>query len=676
MKEYTMRSRILALLPLIVAVGNATAQQPTPKRALKPEDFARFKSVGDPQLSPDGQWVAYTVSTTDLKKDKSDTDVWMISWDGATNLKLTSSPESESSPRWSPDGKYLAFTSGRQDGKGGQVWLLDRRGGEASRITEIKGGVSSYTWSPDASRLAVLVRDADTDTAENKTKPIVIDRYQFKSDSRGYLDRRRNHIYLFDVASRKLDSLTIGDFDDSNARWSPDGKLLAFSSNREGEDPDRTDNTDIYVVEAKKGAIPRRLTTWGGSDSGPVAWSPDGKWIAYYQGSETKMGAYNQNTLALISVNGGEPRLLATSLDRDPAGGEFTPDGKYIYITVTDDLKRYLARVSVADGKVEKIAVANRTVGGFNMLPNGRLVASVSTTTQPSEIFAFEKGDYRRLTHVNDAFLDSINVATGEGYSAKTKDGVEVHGMFYKPTNYEAGRKYPLLVRIHGGPNSQDAYDWSFEKQLFATNGYAVLSPNYRGSNGRGRAWKEAIWADWGNLEVVDVLASTDWAVQSGVADPNRLGIGGWSYGCITTDYTIASDTRFKAATCGAGVASPIALYGVDQYILQYDNELGAPWKNKDVWIKLAYPLFHADRIKTPTLFLGGQNDFNVPLVGGEQMYQALKSLGVPTQLIIYPGERHGISKPSFVKDRYERYLAWYAKYLGDKAVSATKLSQ
>lgn len=654
---------------LLLTSSAAFAQQ---KRALKPEDFAQIKNVGDPQLSPDGNWIAYTVSTTDLAKDKSDTDIWMISWDGSANLRLTSTPESESSPRWSPDGKYLAFTSGRQDGKGSQIWLLDRRGGEAQRLTQIKGGVSSFSWSPDSKRIAFLVTDADADTTSNK--PIVIDRYQFKSDNSGYLNRKRDHIYLFDVAAKQLDTLTTGDFDDNNPMFSPDGKWIAFSSKRDaGDDPDRNHNSDLYVMEAAKGAKARRLTTNGGSDSGPLAWSPDGKWIAYYEGMESKYSAYNQNTLALISPTGGAPRYLQKSLDRDPSGGKFSADGKWFYFGITDDRRSYLARVDVGNDKLEKLAVADRSVTGFTTSPNGRIAALVNDAQHPGEVFAFENGNYRKLTSVNDEFLSKVRLGSMEGVETTTKDGADVHAVLVKPWDYVAGQKYPLLVRIHGGPNGQDSYGWSFEKQLFASNGYAVLSPNYRGSNGRGSAWKRAIYADWGNKEVVDVLASTDKVVAMGVADPNRLGIGGWSYGCITTDYTIATDTRFKAATCGAGSALQLSMYGSDQYIVQYEQELGPPWKNKDLWLKLSWPFFQVEKIKTPTLFLGGQIDFNVPIVGGEQMYQALKSIGIPTQLIVYPGEHHGIRRPTFVKDMYERYLAWYQRYLGTTPVSTSQ---
>jgi dipeptidyl aminopeptidase/acylaminoacyl peptidase len=306
------------------------------------------------------------------------------------------------------------------------------------------------------------------------------------------------------------------------------------------------------------------------------------------------------------------------------------------------------------------------------MAPDGRIAVAMTTPVSPVEIYALDDGKPRRLSHQNDAFVASLELGEVRGIEYTTKDGNEVHGVLYTPVEYRAGERYPTLLRIHGGPNGQNGYEFDFERQLFAGAGYAVVSVNYRGSAGRGRAWKESIYADWGHKEVVDLLAAADYAVRSGIADPHRLGIGGWSYGCILTDYTMATDPRFKAATCGAGSAMQIAMYGVDQYIVQYDQELGPPWKSQELWVKLSYPFFHADRISTPTLFLGGTKDFNVPLIGGEQMYQALRSLGVPTKLIVYPDQHHGISRPSFQVDRFQRYLAWYAKYLGGAEKATT----
>jgi dipeptidyl aminopeptidase/acylaminoacyl peptidase len=227
-----------------------------------------------------------------------------------------------------------------------------------------------------------------------------------------------------------------------------------------------------------------------------------------------------------------------------------------------------------------------------------------------------------------------------------------------------AATRLPTILFIHGGPNGQDAFGFDFERQYFAAHGYAVLGVNYRGSNGRGSTYQKAIYADWGDKEVEDLLGAVDQAVSMGVADPDRLGIGGWSYGGILTDYTIASTPRFKAAESGAGSALQLSMYGTDEYITQYDLEIGPPWKAQDAWIKISYPFFHADRIKTPTLFMGGASDFNVPIIGGEQMYQALRSLGVETQLIIYPSQFHGLTIPSYRKDRLDRWLSWYDKHL------------
>lgn len=679
----------------LASVASLATDQSAVKRPLQPQDFARLHEVNDPQFSPDGDWIAYTVSSIDLDKNEGNSDIWMVSWDGSKHLQLTFTPESESAPRWSPDGRWLAFLSSRRVGdsqrkdgdEGAQLWLLDRRGGEAQRVTQVDGGISDYAWSPDSARLVFVSHDPEPgntveaearpnenpqrsgppadDTEDEDIKPIVIDRYNFKSDDSGYLDRRRDHLYVFDLGQRKLGQLTHGDFDDAKPAWSPDGKQIAFTSKRAGADPDRSNNSDVYVVAAQPGAQPRQLTTWEGPDDGPLAWSPDGRWIAYLQGREPRFFAYDQPVPALVPVAGGEPRVLAKALDRDVSEVQFSPEGRSLYFLVTDDRMVYAARVSVAGGEPEKLAPAERTLQSLVISTRGRIAATLTTPQQPSEVYAFEKGSFRQLSHHNDAFLTEVELGRVRGVAYKTKDGNEVHAVLYEPVGYRAGQRYPTLLRIHGGPNGQNGYEFDFERQLFAAAGYAVLSPNYRGGAGNGKAWKDAIFADWGHHEVTDLLAGADYVVEAGIADPERLGVGGWSYGGILTNYIIASDSRFKAATSGAGSANMLGMYGVDQYIMQYDLELGLPWRNVEPWLKMSYPFMHADRIKTPTLYLGGEKDFNVPIAGGEQMYQALRTLQIPTQLVIYPGEHHGIQRPSFVLDCYQRYLAWYAKYLG-----------
>jgi dipeptidyl aminopeptidase/acylaminoacyl peptidase len=636
------------------------------QRPLQVTDFYRLRDVGDPRLSPDGAWIAYTVTTIDSTKDRSDSDVWMVSWDGQRRVRLTSSPEGESNPRWSPDNRYLSFVSSRFGSKGGQLWLLDRSGGEAVRLTEFKGGVDAYAWSPDATHLVVVSRDPDSAEVRGDSaappKPIVIDRYKFKQDGSGYLERRRTHLYVVNVATKAVTQVTTGDYDDGQPAWSPDGTRLAFVSSR-GTDPDRENNSDVFVVEARARAVPQRLTSWPGPDDSPV-WSPDGRSIAYLQGSEPPLYAYNQDVLAVVAAAGGTPRLLTSALDRDVSAPRWTPDGRALLVQLTDDRAQHLARVTLADGRVERLVDGRRVVTGFDVNSAGRAVMRMASATRPNELFALDGTEPRPVTAVNDSIVRTWRLGTTEDVSFRNKDGLTVGAILVKPADFTAGRKYPLLLRIHGGPNGQDQHAFSFERELFASRGYLVLAVNYRGSSGRGQAWKKAIFADWGNKEVQDLLAGVDHVIGMGIADPDRLGIGGWSYGGILTNYTIATTTRFRAGTSGAGSSLQASMYGSDQYIFQYEQELGLPWKNPKAWEKVSYPFWHADRIRTPTLFLGGEKDFNVPIAGSEQMYQALKSLGVETQLIVYPGQFHGITRPSFVRDRYARYLEWYDRFL------------
>jgi len=658
-------------LPALLAA--ALWAQPAP-HPFNLDDMARLHDVRDPQCSPDGRQVAYTVSTVDVKEDKTHSHVWMVNFDGAGDRQVTSSQDSESSPKWSPDGKYLSFTSSRPGpAKGNQVWLLDRQGGEAFQLTDVKGRLQSYEWAPDSRRLALLIGDPDPagepeEGAKPKPpKPIVLDRYHFKQDIQGYLvSDRHNYIYLFDLATKKLDRLTTGKPDEAAPSWSPDGKWIAFLSNHE-KDPDREPHAELFLAEAHAAATEKQLTTLDDrAGRARPEWSPDSKWIAILESDEKKYVEYSMPRLALVPADGSAKAALvkaAADLDRGVSAPRFSPDGQSISFLVADDRSVYPARVRLGGGPAERLA-ASPIVLASPTAAAGCSVALSSTDTKPAEAYAMEGGALRQLTHQNDALFSGIQAVPAEDVSFPSKDGTEVHGLLYRPVGYVAGTKAPLLLRIHGGPNGQDQHAFSAEHQWFAANGYAVLAVNYRGSSGRGRKYSWAIAADWGHHEVEDLEAGIDHVIRMGIADPDRLGVGGWSYGGILTDYMIASDRRFKAATSGAGVAFPLALYGVDQYILQYDNEIGPPWKSLDTYIKLSYPFLHADRITTPTLFLGGDKDFNVPLEGGQQMYQALKSLGIDTQLIIYPDQFHGLTRPSFIRDRLERYLAWYDKYL------------
>ena len=672
------------VLPLASLAQAAPAQPGAAPRPLSLRDLAQQRDVADPQLSPDGAWVAYTVSRVDTAADKRDADVWMARTDGSQNLRVTTSPASESKPRFSPDGKYLSFVSSRNEADGGnaQLWLLNRAGGEAEKLTALKGSVSDYVWAPDGSRIALVIKDPDPDslTAAQKARrktapPIVIDRFQFKKDVDGYLNSQRQHLYLFDMATRRLARLTPGPYDEYLPAWSPDSKQLVFSSKR-GPDPDRHDNYDLFLIDARPGAQARPLLTTEVPESAPnygsrPAWSPDGRRIAFVQGGPREQLVYALHQLMVVEVAGGPARALTAGLDRNTTQPQWAPDGKRIYFLLEDDRAESLMRVPAAGGKLEKVLAGPRQVGTYALARTGPLVVLSSEPQQPSEVFALgKKGALRPLSKQNDAWLRELSLASVEPIQAKSKDGTLVSGFIIKPVGYQAGRKYPTILRIHGGPVAQFGYGFAFEWQYFAANGYAVVVANPRGSSGRGLEYSKAIFADWGNKDTDDVLAVVDYAVAQGLADPERLGVGGWSYGGIMTDQVIARDQRFKAAVSGASIANVLAGYGTDQYIRDYETELGTPWKNPDVYMRVSYPFYHADRIKTPTLFVCGEKDFNVPLLNTEQMYQALQSLHVPTQLVIYPGQFHGVTTPSYIKDRYVRYLSWYNKYLMPKGTA------
>jgi dipeptidyl aminopeptidase/acylaminoacyl peptidase len=673
-----MKNPLLLLVALALPLAGLAQTTPRP---LNLSDLARMRDVADPNLSPDGAWVAYTVTRVDTATDKRDADVWMARLDGSQNLRITTNPASETKPRFSPDGKYLSFVSSRneEDGGNAQLWLLNRAGGEAEKVTKLKGSVSDYVWSPDGQRIALIIKDADPDslTAAQKAKkktapPIVIDRFQFKKDVDGYLNQQRQHLYVFDVATRRLVNLTPGVYDENLPAWSPDGKQLVFSSKR-GPDPDRHDNYDLFLIDAKVGATAHPLLATDVPENAPnygsrPAWSPDGRRIAFVQGGPKEQLVYALHQLMVVDVAGGPARALTAGLDRNTTQPQWSADGKSVYFLLEDDRAESLMRVPATGGKPEKVLAGARQVGDFDMTGKGPLVVLSSQPQQPTEVFALDKkGGLRPLSKQNDAWLKGVSLGAVEPIQAKSKDGTLVSGFIIKPVGYQAGRKYPTILRIHGGPVAQFGYGFSFEWQYFAANGYAVVVANPRGSSGRGLEYSKAIFADWGNKDTDDVLAVVDYAVAQGLADPDRLGVGGWSYGGIMTDQVIARDQRFKAAVSGASIGNVLAGYGTDQYIRDYETELGTPWKNPDVYMRVSYPFYHADRIKTPTLFVCGEKDFNVPLLNTEQMYQALKSLNVPTQLVIYPGQFHGVTTPSYVKDRYVRYLGWYNKYLMPK---------
>jgi dipeptidyl aminopeptidase/acylaminoacyl peptidase len=665
------------------------AGAPAGPRLITIDDYFQIRDVGQPELSPDGQWVAYTVRTKMLKEDKNETRIWMISTHGGDPIPMTAEGVSSGHPRWSPDGKFLAFTSSRNGGKS-QVWLLNRLGGEAVKLTDIAQGVDDFEWSPDGSRLVLVLRDPRPEDAEGAKEgdkavpakpktplPHVIDRLQFKRDTIGYLDRHRTHLYVFDVAKKTSTQITSGDFDDAQPAWSPDGKQLAFASNRSAPDPDATRDSNIWVVAADntdKGAHLMQITTNPAPDDQPT-WSPDGKWIAYVTELDPHLFYYSTQHLAIAPASGGEAKVLTLAFDRTIRRPHFSSDGKFIYFTADDDGTVNLCRIGVTGGEITRAIGGRLSVASFSAGKDDEIAAQVSTIDRPDEIFLQKGGELARLTKTNDALMAQLRLAQAQYVHFKSKDGTPVAGYLYKPVDYDSAKKVPTLLQPHGGPVGQYSASFSHLFQLYAANGYAVLLPNPRGSSGYGQKFCDAIYADWGNKDYQDDVAMVDYALEQGIADPDKLGVGGWSYGGISTDFIIAQTTRFKGAISGAGVALLTSFYGHDHYQREYEIELGYPWEQPALWDKIS-PFYKVKNITTPTLFMGGEIDANVPILGSEQMYQAMKALGRTTELVVYPGEYHGFTTPSHIKDRLERYVAWYAHYVKGESTPARPSEQ
>ncbi len=653
------------------------------KRPLQSNDFDRLLAVDSPVCSRDGRWIAYTVEGSDLDADERRSSVWMVNYEGTQDVRLTGAADSASHPKFSPDGRYVSFISTRGPDAKAQIYLLDRRGGEAQALTSVSGYIGGYDWSPDGSRLVISMSPGEAAPEGGSMvahggkvpKPIVIDRLHFKEDVTGYLTAA-NHarLYLLDIAAKKLEPLTSdGEMDDTSPTWSPDGTTVAFFGARD-EAADRSGIWQLHLIDARPGSTPRKLADFYAPNKAALLWTPDGKHLIFTSGLEARLNAYIQDRLSFVAVSGGKPKVLTERLDRALSHPSIAAGGTSVNAILEDDGVEVPVSVRLDTGGVERRAEGKLSASAL-CSGGGNVAAALSNDSTVPEIYAIESAGPRKLTSHNDELVSQLALGSVEDISFPSRDGTKIHGLMVKPANFQAGRTYPTLLWIHGGPNGQDShglvvdtYALALERQWFAAHGYVVLAVNYRGSSGRGEAFANAIAEDWGNKEVADLLAAVDYVVREKIADPRRLGIGGWSYGGLLTDYTIAADGRFKAAISGAGSGNQLSMYGSDEYILQYNAEMGPPWRTLERWLRVSYPFFHADRIKTPTLFLGGDKDFNVPVSGGEQMYAALRTLGVPTQLVVYPGQFHLLTRPSYIKDCEQRYLAWFGRYLAPGA--------
>ena len=662
-------SKILVSITVLIAIALASSSVIAQTRPVTIDDLFTLKHVEGPVISPEGDWVAFTVEETLYDQQDTETRIWMVSVDGETLLPMTARGYSASHPRWSPDGRYLSFMASRGlTDATNQVWILDRRGGEARQLTFIDQGIRSYEWSPDGSRLLLLIRDA-IENPSDEPQPYVIDRLQFKRDYIGYLDRRRTHIYTFTPRDSTATQITFGDYDHSQPAWSPDGTRIAFTSNRT-EEPDGNSNSDIWIVDATRGEQSGGLvqvTTNPGPDHSP-AWSPDGRYLTYITVVEPgKIWYANEYVAISEAVAGSESRILTKELDQHAYKPMFDKNGNSVTFIYFEQGERKLGSVDLATNERSVLIEGQLTVMDYDA-SNGFVAAQIGRFFEPDELFLYSEGDLRRLTSINQDFVSRIEAPEYLDLRFTSYDGAEIHGFLIKPNGYEPGKRYPTILWNHGGPVLQHEHNMQYlneqyEAHLFAANGYAVLLINPRGSIGYGQAHAEALFADWGNKDFRDVMAAVDYAIELGIADGSRLGVGGWSYGGILTNYVITKSDRFKGAISGASETLMRSNYGHDHYQLFWELELGLPWETPENWERIS-PFNDVANVVTPTLWMGGQLDWNVPILGSEQMYQAMRRLGIETQLVVYPGEFHGIQRPSFKRDRLERYLGWFDRHV------------
>ncbi|MDH5567988.1 MAG: S9 family peptidase [Myxococcales bacterium] len=662
------------------AAAAASAKKP---RLLAPDDAFAIGDVAEPQISPDGRWIAYTVTTLDLEEDESRTRIWMVPAAGGDAVPLTAEDRDSSSPRWSPDGQYLGFLSARGEDASqedqAQVFTLFREGGEAVQRTDTAQGVESFAWSPDGKRMLLVLQDPKPEDLEAKQArdrgepfeektpaPWVVTRRQFKRDYVGYLDSRRTHLYVLDLATQTLTQVTSGDFDDAEPAWSPDGTRIAFVSNRT-QDPDANYNTDIWVVKADnrdRGARPLQITTNPGPDATP-SWSPDGTRIAHNANTETDAALYGTNHLAVSSAAGGDSTLLTAALDRMIFAPRFSKRDDAIYFLLEDSGEQNLARISASGGAIERLVRGPRVVTAFDEASSGEIAIALSEPHLPAEVFRVAHGAIEQRSHVNDALLAGLRLGAVEEIRFASADGTEIEAFVIKPPDFKPRRRYPGILLIHGGPQAQFDHRFDFDGQLYAANGYVVVMPNPRGSTGYGQDFCMAIWQAWGERDYEDVMAAVDTIVAKGWADPKRLAVTGWSYGGMLTNHVITKTNRFKAAATGASAALYVVNFGHDHYQRWWTYEVGLPWKpeSRQLYERMS-PFNKIENVVTPTLILGGEEDWNVPIINSEQLFLALKIRGVPTELVVYPGEFHGIDTPTHIQDLRGRYLAWFARYL------------
>lgn len=655
--------RLVIFPVLLLALFIATAGAAGEKR-FTIEDALALKNVGAPQWSPDGKRLVYTISEWDRKENRRVSHIYLVAPDNGKSVKLTNGEKGESAPQWSPDGARIAFLADRD--KGAQIWIIPADGGEAEKLTSEDNGVQSFRWSPDGKTIAFVARDVpkDKEAREKRKKDkfdtIIVDR-----------DLSYAHLWTINVASKDKKRLTEGEFSVQTPQWSPDGNWIAYSSSKAGTqesiftDISEDRNSDVFVVAATGGAA-RKLTTNPAADASPQ-WSPDGKWIAYAASTD---GWAAKTDVMLTAVEGGAPKNLTASFIESAGGGlSWSPDGKTLYFTSGVGMYAHVFSVPVAGGAVTPMTNGSRNYGQFDLSADGKRIAYTINDSRTSEdiwISTLGQNDAKQITTVNPHVKD-FAVAESEVIKWKGPDNFDIEGVLLKPLGYQAGKKYPLILQIHGGPYGKFSDTFSARNQIWAANGYAVLMPNPRGSTGYGNKFTVANLGDWGGKDFQDILAGVDAVIARGIADADKCVVMGGSYGGFMTFWTVTQTDRFKAAIGHAAISDWYSFHGQSDIpgLMEYGFK-GTPWDVPENYRRWS-PMTFVSKVKTPLMITHGERDMRVNIQQGEQYYRALKKRGVEVIFYRYPREGHGIQEPNHVIDLTARQLEWFDSHLGIK---------
>jgi dipeptidyl aminopeptidase/acylaminoacyl peptidase len=635
------------------------------------QDSLAMKNVGAPAFSPDGKWIAYTLSEWDRENNRRVSHIYLVSSDpqlakAGKPIKLTNGEKGESSPQWSPDGTRIAFAADRD--KGNQIWLISPFGGEAEKLTSEENGAGGFRWSPDSKRISFITRDTPKDKAEREKKKK--DKFDTIVVEKDFI---YSHLWAINVESKEKKRLTEGAFSIDSAEWSPDGKWLAFARTTNGSHespfaelaPDR--NSDLYIISADGGQA-RQLTTNPAPDSNP-RWSPDGKWLAYTASNDAKSWT-SKSEIMVIAAEGGAPRNLTKDFFESAGNGlTFSQDGKSVYFNTGVGMYSHIFTVPVSGGNISQLTKGERVFGQFDVANDGSKIAyTLNDSSSASEIYvaAINGEKAQQLTNANPQLKD-FALASTEVIKWKGPDNFDIEGVLVKPLGYEQGKRYPLVLQIHGGPYGRFENSFNSRAQIFAANGYAVLLPNPRGSTGYGNKFTVANLGDWGGKDFKDIMAGVDAAIAKGIADPDKLVVMGGSYGGFMTFWTITQTDRFKAAIGHAGISDWYSFHGQSDIpgLMEY-GFVGQPWNATETYRKSS-PMTYVDKVKTPIMITHGEQDRRVAIAQAEEYYRALQRRGVEVVFLRFPREGHGIQEPNHQIDLVTRQLEWFDAHLGIK---------